>query len=317
MKRILFIATMAVAVLSCSREDNNPSSQQTNPISSGKKLKQISSDNVYHTYQWKEDKLVRIEYYKDGFLQNYTKISYENNLRKIDSAFDVRNAFLGRTTYTYDSNDFLILEERHKVGYFYEKRMEALRRLNEGYINREEYLKEIDKLKKLYTPHIKSLIAKIPYSVGSSMYNDAVYEIEKNNDAPHMEYRYAYDSRGYISKRTTLVEGKQNRILEYNYSNDRRNLTVKYITNPNTNSYYTAAFTFDGKKGLLSDISPNKKADFFYNTTEWKVLEYNMKTPNTMRDNTSVYTYDRDGYPLTEVRTYSDGSILNRTFTWE
>lgn len=316
MKRILFIATMAVAVLSCSREDNNPSSQQTNPISSGKKLKQISSDNVYNTYQWKEDKLVRIEYYKDGFLQNYTKISYENNLRKIDSAFDVRNAFLGRTTYTYNSNDFLILEERHKVGYFYEKRMEALRRLNQGYINREEYLKEIDKLKKSYTPHIKSLIAKIPYSVGSSMYNDAVYEIEKNNDAPHTEYKYAYGENGYISKVLVTVDGNKGTTREYTYFDNRKRLHIKYIS-PLSGDYYKVSLTFDGKKGLLSDISPNKKADFFYNTTEWKVLEYNMKTPNTMRDNTSVYTYDRDGYPLTEVRTYSDGSILNRTFTWE
>lgn len=316
MNRILFIATMAVVVSSCSRDggsDDQP--QKTNPISLGKKLKRESSDNFYSIYQWKDEKLIKTEFYKDGFLQDYTKISYENNLRKIDSVFNVGNKYLRRNIYSYNSDGLLVLEENHKVGYFYEKRMEALRRLNEGYINREEYLKEIENIKKNYTPHIKNLIAKIPYSIGSSMYNDAVYEIEKNNDAPYMEYRYAYDSRGYISKRTTLVEGKLNRILEYNYSNDRRNLTVKYITNPNTNSYYTAAFTFDGKKGAWSDITPNKKADYFYNTIEWKVINNNTST--SLKNYTSKYTYDQEGNPLTEERTYDDGSKLNRTFTWE
>lgn len=317
MKYLFFSAATMAVVLSCSRENDNSEVPQ-NPISitNGKKLKRISdSDLSYTTYKWENNKLTRIEFYKDGFLQDYTKISYENNLRKIDSVFDVRNNYLRRNVYTFNSDELLVLDESYKVGYLYEKRMEALKKLNQGYITREQYLREIDEIRKRYTPHMKELVAKIPYSVGSSIYNDAIYEIEKNNDGLVREYRYAYDSRGYISKRTSFIDGKKGLSLDYNYSNDKKSLQIRYNLDDTHN--YVGFFTFDGKKGTLSDITPNKKADYDYNALEWKLLYYNTPTPPPLKDYKSKYTYDNDGYPLTEERTYDDGSKLNRTFTWE
>lgn len=317
MKYLFFSAATMNVVLSCSRENDNSEVPQ-NPISitNGKKLKRISdSDLSYTTYKWENNKLTRIEFYKDGFLQDYTKISYENNLRKIDSVFDVRNNYLRRNVYTFNSDELLVLDESYKVGYLYEKRMEALKKLNQGYITREQYLKEIDEIIKRYTPHMKELVAKIPYGLNSSVYTQALIEIEKNNDGLVREYRYAYDSRGYISKRTSFIDGKKGLSLDYNYSNDKKSLQIRYNLDDTHN--YVGFFTFDGKKGTLSDITPNKKADYDYNTLEWKLLSYNTPTPPPLKDYKSKYTYDNDGYPLTEERTYDDGSKLNRTFTWE
>lgn len=317
MKYLFFSAATMAVVLSCSRENDNSEVPQ-NPISitNGKKLKRISdSDLSYTTYKWENNKLTRIEFYKDGFLQDYTKISYENNLRKIDSVFDVRNNYLRRNVYTFNSDELLVLDESYKVGYLYEKRMEALKKLNQGYITREQYLKEIDEIIKRYTPHMKELVAKIPYGLNSSVYTQALIEIEKNNDGLVREYRYAYDSRGYISKRTSFIDGKKGLSLDYNYSNDKKSLQIRYNLDDTHN--YVGFFTFDGKKGTLSDITPNKKADYDYNTLEWKLLSYNTPTPPPLKDYKSKYTYDNDGYPLTEERTYDDGSKLNRTFTWE
>lgn len=315
MKYLFFSAATMAVVLSCSRENDNSEAPQ-NPISitNGKKLKRISdSDLSYTTYKWENNKLTRIEFYKDGFLQDYTKISYENNLRKIDSVFDVRNNYLRRNVYTFNSDELLVLDESYKVGYLYEKRMEALKKLNQGYITREQYLKEIDEIIKRYTPHMKELVAKIPYGLNSSVYTQALIEIEKNNDGLVREYRYAYDSRGYISKRTSFIDGKKGLSLDYNYSNDKKSLQIRY--NIDDTRYYLTSFTFDGKKGVLSDIVPNKKADYDYNTLEWKVIDNNSSL--TFKNYTAKYTYDNDGYPLTEERTYDDGSKLNRTFTWE
>lgn len=321
MKNLLCSITVVALLLSCSRGNDNSISDNQIPNEGKKILVQIIENNKpQSSYKWEKGKVTRIDYYKDGFLETYTKITYSGHLRKIDSIFDTRNTFLSRTIYSYDINDLLVLVENPKKGYFTEKRRELLRQLNLGYIGREEYLKEIENLKSKYTPKIKELIAKIPYPFGSREYQEAVSEIERTNDAPYREAKYAYDRKGNVSEKISFIEGNKNTQSLYTYSNDRKHLDIKYINTPNPTYYYKTSLTFDGKKGILNGIYPNK-ADYFYNTIEWKLTENTYPNSHNMakylRNFKSQYTYDNEGYPITENRIYEDGEILKRVFVWK
>lgn len=316
MKNGLFLA-LSVVLFSCSRTgDNETPKTPSNPeVKTSKKITQIyQDDKIRNAYLWEDDKLIKREYYKDGFLEIFDRIYYNGNLMKTDSTFSASNEFKSRRIFNYNSDGNLSVQQDYKVGYIYEKRLALLNQLNEGYINQEEYRKGIDKLKELYSPSMLDKVSRIPYLNGTRQYTDALIEIEKSGDVLYRETYYSYDSRQLISEIKTIIDKKEVSRNKYTYSEDQTHFSIK-TTYTDTNNFILANYVLDKKVGVYHKVQANK-ADWFYNTLERKLGD---KSPNlTVRDfdYTYTYTYDNEGYPIKSTYTIG-GKNSEQTYIWK
>ena len=315
MKKLFFLATILMALISCSRSlDDNSDGNET---SKSKKLSQIIQDGKLQTsYLWQNNQLKKVENYTDGAVSNVHKISYENNLMKLDSLFDNKNTYLGRNIYNYTIANNLSTEVQYKIGFIAERRKYYLQKLNEGYINQQDYLILTKSLSQLYSPKMKKAVDAIPYTVGTTEYNNALYALEKSEEGQVSDRTYSYDANENISMISNTYAGYIASQQFYVYSNNRTNLeisTTNYLES--SSGKYKAAYLFDGKKGIYSSVTPNK-ADWFYNTIERKLLENNNNIVSSSFNYKVQYTYDKNDYPLTAVETYENGKIINKRFVW-
>ncbi|WP_347159457.1 hypothetical protein [Pontibacter chitinilyticus] len=115
-------------------------------------------------------------------------------------------------------------------------------------------------------------------------------------------------------------------VMEYEYQNGVLHHVVEYAVNSPVNTF-SSQLTFDAHKLPAAGISvPFNQGDFFkllsflfpyqHNLTSLVVENSLMTTPIAERSFDSRYTYNAQGYPLTQTRTYHNGKEVRYTFAY-
>lgn len=316
MKKIGLLSISFAVLLSCSRDDKETPSEDTGNLDKTPKISQIIEEGkLLNAYVWNDNFLVKKEYYKDGFLTSYDKISYTGQLMHTDSTFSVDNSFKKRNVYHYNSFENLILTQTYEVGYAYKKRNDLLVKLNQGLISQEEYRKGIDELKNFYSNAMLTKVAKINAEPGTKAYNDAIIEIEKTGDALSVEKFYSYDEKNLISQIVTHIDKKKVNTQVYQYNENKTLLTIKTIFFP-SEKYILSSYILDEKPGVYHKTQANK-ADWFANALERKLVENTTGTIIRNYNYSYTYTYDEKGYPISSIYTKTNGEKVQRKYIWK